>query len=221
MNYFLKLTAAVAIIVQLLLPLTSNCATTKPSLKKNDSPTTLPSLLANYQSLQANFIQLTTDSTGSSLGEKITGTLLIQRPGKLKWETFHPHQQLIIINEGIATTYTKDLAQAIKKKIDLSAKTPASLLLGNANSLRQLFIMDRLPTTAGKELFLLKPKDPDADFLWIKTSFQQGVIKNMIIKDKLDQQTIIHFEKIKLNPVIADKSFIFIPPPDTEVLENF
>jgi len=157
-------------------------------------------LLNNMHSMQATFEQ----TTGNQ--RKVIGRIMLQRPGKFRWETTKPNKQLIIVNNNKSFLYDYDLEEASTRTIDPNQQgNPAMLLSGSAQSLKKSFNVINL----GKNRFELTPKNKDAAYQKIQMEFKGGAPKTMQIIDNLDQRTYIIFKNIKLNPKIPPRMFRF------------
>lgn len=136
----------------------------------SDASDELFQLLNNTTTMRADFVQttvrtnargahgkLTTNSTSTSSipampamlatlpQQKTTGKMALLRPGKFRWETQQPTQQLIIANGRYAWVYDVDLEQVTKQKINTQQPgSPAELLSGSSDTLRRAFSIKRL-----------------------------------------------------------------------------
>ena len=100
----------------------------------------LQTILNSYRSYQANFDQRTTSSQRQHITKRSQGRLYILKPGRFRWETDRPTQQIIIANGNVLWIYDKDLMQATRQTLKQQKQTdPASLLTGNVNQLGKLY----------------------------------------------------------------------------------
>ena len=97
--------------------------------------TLLDRYLDGLQTLRANFSQTLTDSHGREIDHG-AGTLVVQRPGKLRWQlrpqgTHDGAGELMVADGKNVWFYDPDLAQVSVKPIDAGLSgTPAMLLSG-------------------------------------------------------------------------------------------
>jgi len=93
------------------------------------SPTEqLQAQLQQLQSFQAKFTQTLRDAQGVERDHS-AGRVWLQRPGKFRWHTSTPTEQIIVANGDQLWIYDVDLAQVIKQPIDKQSRSnPASLL---------------------------------------------------------------------------------------------
>ncbi|MGA9629450.1 MAG: outer-membrane lipoprotein carrier protein LolA, partial [Candidatus Rickettsiella isopodorum] len=111
--------------------------------------------------------------------------------------------------------YDIDLQQiTIQKQKSVDADSPAALLSDSPKNLTQQFIINPLMNVQGFTLF---PKNKNALFQSITLIFQKNYLREMRLIDKLDQQTVINFSKIELNPHLSSQTFHFIMPSDKNI----
>ncbi|MCK4608422.1 MAG: outer membrane lipoprotein chaperone LolA [Gammaproteobacteria bacterium] len=181
----------------------------------------LAALLANFQTMQANFVQTLTVTGNKKLQQQTHGTMAIKRPGKFRWQIKKPTQQLIIADGNSLWIYDKDLAEATKQHLDLTQSgNPAMLLSGSVTDLEQDFIVSKLTKSESGIWFALKPKSQDGMFQEIELQFVDGKLESMQIVDNLGQNSLIAFSKVQINPQLASDIFQFVPPSGTDVIDN-
>lgn len=107
-----------------------------PAMAADDSNTAaakaLNTYLANTKNMTASFTQTTSGSSKSLSAGKFSGSMMVKRPNKFRWETKSPSEQLIVANGSSLWIYDKDLSQATKQNVDSQiGNTPALLLSGD------------------------------------------------------------------------------------------
>ncbi len=174
----------------------------------------LSQLLNNLQTSRANFTQTVMNSRGQIL-QQISGKMTIQRPGCFRWEVMQPNKQLLIADGQRILFYDIDLQQiTIQKQKTADTDSPAALLSESPKNLTQLFVIHPLMDIQGFTLF---PKNKNALFQSITLIFQKDRLHEMRLTDKLDQQTIINFSQVELNPHLSAKTFQFVMPKDQNI----
>jgi outer membrane lipoprotein carrier protein len=208
-------------------------------------PTPLDSYLDNLKTLRATFLQVLVDGHGKEI-DRSTGTLVVVRPGKLRWE-IHPQTggasasdsgansaggvaaagsgaatdsggQLMVADGRNLWFLDRDLQQVTVKPVDavLSA-TPAMLLSGTVD-VRKNFNISAAGKRDGLDWVLVEPHGADADFRRALFGFDGGELKKMILDDKLGQTATIVFQKIERNGTVASDEVSFTPPPGVDVI---
>jgi outer membrane lipoprotein carrier protein len=174
----------------------------------------LSQLLNNLQTSRADFTQTVMNSRGQIL-QQISGKMTIQRPGCFRWEVMQPSKQLLIADGQRILFYDIDLQQiTIQKQKTADTDSPAALLSESPKNLTQLFVIHPLMDTQGFTLF---PKNKNALFQSITLIFQKDRLHEMRLTDKLDQQTVINFSHVELNPRLSEKTFQFVMPKDQNI----
>lgn len=174
----------------------------------------LSQLLNNLQTSRADFTQTVMDSRGQIL-QQISGKMTIQRPGCFRWEVMQPNKQLLIADGQRILFYDIDLQQVtIQKQKTADTDSPAALLSESPKNLTQLFVIHPLMDIQGFTLF---PKNKNALFRSITLIFQKDRLHEMRLTDKLDQQTVINFSQVELNPHLSAKTFQFVMPKDQNI----
>jgi outer membrane lipoprotein carrier protein len=174
----------------------------------------LSQLLNNLQTFRADFTQTVMNARGQVL-QQVSGKMIIQRPGRFRWEVIRPSRQLLIADGQRIWFYDIDLQQiTIQKQKSVDADSPAALLSDSPKNLTQQFIINPLMNVQGFTLF---PKNKNALFQSITLIFQKNYLREMRLIDKLDQQTVINFSKIELNPHLSSQTFHFIMPSDKNI----
>ena len=208
-------------------------------------PTPLDGYLDNLKTLRATFLQVLVDGHGKEI-DRSTGTIVVVRPGKLRWE-IHPQTgsqavsdkgasdkgaakaaggaggtdtggQLVVADGRNVWFLDRDLQQVNVKPADavLSA-TPAMLLSGTVDA-RKNFNISAAGKRDGLDWVLVEPHGADADFRRALFGFDAGELKKMILDDKLGQTATITFQKIERNGTVAPDEVSFTPPPGVDII---
>jgi outer membrane lipoprotein carrier protein len=176
----------------------------------------LINILNNLHTMQADFTQLVSNDAANV--QQSSGTMVLRRPGKFRWEVLNPTKQLIVVNNSHITIYDVDLNQVSKQKIDYKqSANPAILLSSSAQEIKQNFIIKRLQQDPGV-WFELKSKTGDSLFQTVQLQFIDDKLNAMYIVDSLEQKTKINFLNVKLNQPLDDQTFIFVPPKGADVI---
>lgn len=173
----------------------------------------LEALLNRINSLQANFTQTIMDDRGQIL-QKTSGEMLIHRPKRFRWEVEQPNKQLLIADGKRIWFYDVGLQQITVQKQTEAANSPAALLSDSPKGLSKQFTVNFLMDVQG---FYLVPKDKNALFRSIILIFQQDRLREMRLRDKLGQETVIDFSQVKLNSPINPERFHFVLPTEKNV----
>ncbi|MFA9486629.1 outer membrane lipoprotein chaperone LolA [Moraxella haemolytica] len=210
-----KLGLAGSVIVMSLTAVLPVIATAAPA-SQMQAVQNLNELLSNTKSMTADFNQ--TVKAGKRTMTS-SGSMAVQHPSQLRWETKSPAHQLIVANDLTMWVYDKDLNQAIKQSVaNQVGDTPALLLSGDTAKIADSFNISQPNNT--KNYFKLTPKSNNAGFSEMYISFNGGKPVFMSIADAMGQQTQIRFSNISLNKKINADQFSFTPPKGVSVVNQ-
>ncbi len=230
--------SVLAISIVLALPMVTSVAsaaqmTTQVAATPAQATKNLNGLLSKLSSLQANFNQ-TTKATAPTkalpakkklglesthLGQTFSGVMQVKRQGLFRWETTSPMKQLIVTSGKTVWIYDPDLQQATRQTLDEQmSNTPALLLSGNAAQMMKSYKVTQ-PNNA-VPYFVLYPRAKDGVFESLAIRFENNIPSQMVLSDSLGQQTTVNFTEAKLNPVIANSQFEFVPPKGVDVIDQ-
>lgn len=184
------------------------------SLAFADGSISLESLLSNFHSLQANFVQISQTQGQSS--QELSGTLAIEKPNRFRWEVKSPNPQLIVADGKNLWNYEEDLEQVNVSPIDQQlSNAPMLLLSGEVTQLKTLFTVQAMDAYH----YQLKPKQADSLLQSVVIGFdKQDKLQSMVITNNMGQSTEIDFSKVEINPALSNSLFIFKAPAGVDVL---
>lgn len=173
-------------------------------------------------SMETYFEQVTLDQSGEVL-QSLSGTLTVARPGKMRWQTEPPYEQLVVSDGELVWVYDMDLEQVTIRELEAKLQdTPALLLSGNTSEIEANYQVTH-PSVAGNEgidRYLLKPMDRSQLFDALEFDYKGDNLAYMRIFDAAGQITEIRFSKQQLNPELDDQAFYFIVPEGIDVIDG-
>ncbi len=175
--------------------------------------------LDNTQSFSASFKQKLESEFGELL-QQSAGKLSMQRPGKFRWDYSEPYPQNIISNGEKIWMYDSELEQVNVRPYEQVQSSPVNLL-DNREKLDLAFSIVEMPSQEQQNWVKLIPKQPDSDFKVMLVGLQNGKIKTMRFLDNFNQQTEISFDKLIINPVFKEDTFIFKVPQGVDVMGDY
>ena len=188
--------------------------------------TALDAYLASMKTLRADFSQTVTDGHGNQV-QRANGHLVIQRPGKFRWELTpvsaagaQQSPQLMIADGRNLWFYDRDLDQvSVKPAAAALTATPASLLSGDGK-LTEYFEVKADKDHDGLTWVRVRPRRSDADFREVQIGFKGfGVeLRRMVLMDKLGQTVHLDFQSSARNAPVAEAEVKFTPPPGADVI---
>lgn len=170
--------------------------------------------------LSATFRQVQTDESGEAL-QRSSGTFLLARPDRFRWEYESPYRQIIVSDGETFSFYDVDLAQVTLRDVDESLQaTPARLLAGGAALEEAFQVRDLGRLEDGLMWVRLIPRGDDGDFDSIRIGLDGNVPVRMELDDKLGQTTLIRFDDVQINELIAAERFVPDIPEDVTVVDG-
>lgn len=185
-----------------------------------DATDELVALLSGMSSYQADFVQVNLDARGTRMQESV-GQIAVRRPGLFYWHIDPPLEQLVVSDGSQLWLYDPDLEQVTVQPVTGAlADTPALLLSGEVDAVRETYRVTRLPGAGGERYFELLPRNPDSLFESLKLTFSDGRLVQMHINDALGQRSSLMFSAIHTNTEIDDTLFRFTPPEGVDVISQ-
>jgi chaperone LolA len=172
---------------------------------------------ADLKTFSADFTQVVRDADGS-VQQTAAGTVVIQRPGRFRWDYATPYVQVILGDGERLWTYDADLEQATVKPLgDVIAGTPA-VLLSQKQPPRELFDVSEVGTTEGVAWVELRPHDSDMQFRRIRLALKADMLLAMELVDTFDQVTHISFSQVNRNGPVEETRFQLDLPPGVDLI---
>jgi outer membrane lipoprotein carrier protein len=173
-------------------------------------------------SLEARF---TETYSGAGMTRSESGSLLLKKPGQMRWDYDQPHPKLFITDGKVAWFYVPGEHQArrtpVKTLDDL--RSPLRYLLGKTKLDKELdglsLAADQKPVQAGDVVLRGVPKgmrDRVAQTLLEITP--DGLIERIVVEELDGSITEFRFLQQKENVQIQEQQFRFVPPPGVEVV---
>lgn len=206
----------------------------------NVAGTVLDRYLAGLKSLRTDFTQTVTDAHGTRV-DAGNGSLLLQRPGKFRWD-YQPRNgsaaagssapatataagdtqqrgQLLIADGKNLWFYDRELAQVTVKPVSAAlSSTPIVLLSGSTDELRASFDVSAAGAHDGLNWVDVKPRSDEADFSDAQLGFKGDELARMIVHDSLGQTVQLDFSDSQRNGVLDAAAFEFKAPAGVDVL---
>jgi outer membrane lipoprotein carrier protein len=170
--------------------------------------------LDDLKTLRAEFTQTLVDARGREV-ESTSGTLVVSRPGKFRWDLGN---QLLVADGKNVWFFDRDLEQVTVKPADAALSATPAMLLSGTTDLRSAFKVSSAGERDGLEWVLVEPTGAEADFRRALLGFSKGQLQRMIIDDKLGQTATVSFQKVIRNASVKPEEVSFTPPPGADVI---
>jgi outer membrane lipoprotein carrier protein len=175
--------------------------------------------LFSYKTLKADFTQEILDPQ-RNVQQQMRGRLVIQRPGKFRWNYQSPYEQEIVADGKKVWLYDVDLEQVTVKPQDQALTgSPASLLSTHAK-LEDEFKIRIVQRNDGLQWFELTPKAKEGSFEQIFLGLKQKQLYRLEIRDSFGQQTDVQFENVQTNTSVSADTFAFTIPKGVDVIDE-
>ncbi|MDR3749591.1 MAG: outer membrane lipoprotein chaperone LolA [Acidobacteriota bacterium] len=217
MNRFSTLRKAVFTGLLLLLSL--------PATAQSDVKALADKVDRRYDHIRTLEARFTETYTGARSSRTESGTLLLKKPGKMRWDYDQPRPKLFLTDGSNAWFYVPGEHQArrtpVKQLDDL--RSPLRYLLGKAKLERELtglsLAADSKPLLAGDIVLRGVPKGmQDRVSQTLLEVTPEGLIVRIVIEELDGSVTEFRFLQQQENVQIPDQKFQFQPPPGVEIV---
>jgi outer membrane lipoprotein carrier protein len=177
-------------------------------------------LLAGMQRIEATFTQRLIDEAGEAM-QQSSGRVLLAHPGRFRWETTQPFEQLVVSDGSTVWQYDADLQQVVVRPLDRRAdQVPSLLLSGEIEAVGKLFDIRAAEAPAGKERFALVPLEAGGLFASLEVRFTGGALERLVITDGFGQRTEVDFAAVRPVDAFDEGTFRFVAPPGVDELHD-
>ncbi len=150
------------------------------------------------------------------------GTILIKRPGMMRWEYERPDPQLIVTDGEMLWIYRPRERQVmIGDAPSYFGGGKGAGFLSDVKSVRKDFIVVPGPPTETQHVLKLIPRENryNVDAIWLYISRDRFEIEQVLTENRFGDETRLTFSDLTfgLNP--DDSLFRFEIPPGTDVLQ--
>lgn len=183
-----------------------------------DAREQLQRFVAEVQSATGSFTQQVADDRGQPRQAQ-QGEFAFERPGRFRWETTQPYEQLVVSDGKVLRQYDPDLAQVTERPVDASIGTSPAAILFGSGSLEDAFELTSQPERDGLVWLRAKPRGGDAGFSHVDIGFADGMPRRLELLDAFGQTTRIGLADIKPNPELPSDAFVFDVPADVDVVK--
>ncbi|QJA06292.1 outer membrane lipoprotein carrier protein LolA [Thermosulfurimonas marina] len=154
--------------------------------------------------------------------EASSGRFWFEKPRRLRWEYLSPERLLLVSDGKRVYFYVEADRQVTILSPDKAFSRPVLKLLSGTGDLAQEFeILSGVPEGPEDYLLELKPRhEEQISRLRIRVHLPQGEIREVWYWDPLGNLTHLSLENLCVNPKIKPKLFVFVPPPEVEILDQ-
>lgn len=170
-------------------------------------------------SLKAGF---TESYVGLGMHRQESGTLLLLKPGRMRWDYSSPAGKVFLLDGKFAWFYTQGDAQVQRiegKKLD-DLRSPLRFLLGHTQIEKELTNITLKPEPNGQITLTGQPKGQEKRIPRLSlTVTKDGAITAIEIEEIDGAITRFTFSGEVPNASVPPGAFLFIPPPGVPVID--
>jgi outer membrane lipoprotein carrier protein len=173
----------------------------------------------HLNSLRAHYIE---HYSGMGMDRAEEGTLLLKKPGRMRWSYAAPVGKLFVLDGKFAWFYTPGDAQATRvpaKQLD-DLRSPLRFLLGHTQLKKELNNLTVASDGPGLRIAGV-PKGMEQRVkslsLWVTAN---GAIERMRLEEIDGAVTEFSFSQMQENVPVKDADFAFVPPDGVSVVEG-
>jgi outer membrane lipoprotein carrier protein len=151
-----------------------------------------------------------------------TGTLTLQKQGKMRWEYEQPAGKLFVVDGKQIYLYTASDNRVEKMPLRSTEdmRAPLAFLLGHLE-LKKEFRNFRVRTVQDGEWLEAEAKSDRVPYESIALLIDQtGPIREARIAGRDGSSMVFRFSNEVMNPRVDPKLFAFVPPPGAEVVDG-
>ncbi|MDR3750180.1 MAG: outer membrane lipoprotein chaperone LolA [Terracidiphilus sp.] len=170
-------------------------------------------------SLRAGFAE---SYRGLGIQRSESGTLLLLKPGRMRWEYSSPAGKLFLLDGKYAWFYTRgdpQVQRILSKQLD-DLRSPLRFLLGHTQLAKELNHLTLASASNGRFTLTGQPKGQEARVARLSlTVTADGTITAIEIEETDGALTHFTFTGEQPNAAIPAQAFHFTPPPGVPVLD--
>jgi outer membrane lipoprotein carrier protein len=176
----------------------------------------------HMRTLEARF---TETYSGAGMNRTESGTLLLKKPGRMRWDYDQPRPKLFLTDGHTAWFYVpgeKQVRRTPVKQLD-DLRSPLRYMLGKTKLEKELdglsLAPDQKPFISGNVVLRGVPSGmSDRIEQTLLEVTPDGLISRIVVEERDGSVTEFRFLQQKENVELPDAQFRFIPPPGTEVV---
>lgn len=188
-----------------------------PLLAEAGAVDQLHQFLSSTRTLRAEFSQIVVARSGRKPQES-SGSVVISRPGKLRWDIQKPYPQLVVGDGEKIWIYDAELKQVTVRQAGQAISGSPAALLAGSNELEKNFTLAEAGEAEGMNWVEATAKADDSGFEKIRLGFVGADLKGMALYDNFGQTTHIRFSRLERNPQLPASTFKFVPPAGVDVV---
>jgi outer membrane lipoprotein carrier protein len=158
--------------------------------------------------------------TGMGMDRTESGTLLLKKPGRMKWLYDEPAGKLFVLDGKFAWFYTPGDTQTQRipaSQLD-DLRSPLRLLLGHTQLTKELENIAVTPAGSSYQITGIPKGMSQRVHLLTLTVTATGAIQHMRLEETTGAITEFTFSDMAENVPVKDSDFTFTPPPGVTIV---
>jgi outer membrane lipoprotein carrier protein len=187
----------------------------------------LEAFLKTSKSARAEFTQTVTSPSKDGQAPRIktsSGSFEFVRPNRFKFVYKKPFEQTLLADGQTLWMHDVDLNQVTSsKQANVLSSTPAALIASapDLKALQQNFSLQAGADKDGLQWAIATPKAKEGSLQSIRVGFKTtGELAALDMLDSFGQRSVLSFQKVELNPALAESAFIFKLPQGADVVKQ-
>jgi len=207
-------------------PLPSQVSTSRPGAPSSTSAVPSVHEMAqrvdrHYNHLHTLRAEFTESYAGMGMQRNESGTLLLKKPGRARWNYSHPADKVFLLDGKYAWFYKQGDPQVQRieaKKLD-DLRSPLRFLLGHTQLEKEIEHLRLAPAADGEFTLTGQPKGQEDRVTRLElTVTGEGAITGITIEETDGSVTRFTFTDERTDAPIAAGEFRFTPPPGVPVV---
>jgi outer membrane lipoprotein carrier protein len=183
--------------------------------------------LKTSKSARAEFTQTVTSPSKDGQAPRIktsSGSFEFVRPNRFKFVYKKPFEQTLVADGQTLWMHDVDLNQVTSsKQANVLGSTPAALIASapDLKALQQNFSLQAAADKDGLQWVSATPKVKEGSLQSIRVGFKTtGELAALDMLDSFGQRSVLSFQKVEINPALAESAFVFKPPVGADVIKQ-
>ncbi|WP_367605915.1 outer membrane lipoprotein chaperone LolA [Legionella sp. W05-934-2] len=175
--------------------------------------------LNHMKSMTASFKQIVR-AEGREVSRS-RGKMALLRPGRFRWHTISPMEQLVVADGSKLWVYDIELEQVtVKRQQKGIGGTPGLFLSGYDDTVSRDFHVVESKMRHNQTQYDMNAKSKDENYQRVLMTFNQDKLVQLVLYDQLGQKTTVDLASIRTNPTVPMSQFKFKPPKGVDVVKQ-
>jgi outer membrane lipoprotein carrier protein len=192
------------------------------TLFAQDSDALLRKIDDHYNHLNSLRARYTEHYAGMGMDKTESGTLVLKKPGRMRWTYDQPAGKVFVLDGKSAWSYTPgaDQAQRIPAKQLDDLRSPLRFLLGHTQLQKELDNLTVAPLASGFRISGVPKGMAQRLKLLTLDVNAAGAIERMRLEEVDGAVTEFEFSGMQENVPVKNEDFVFVPPAGVTIVDG-